>query len=378
MEDEKLNKNGLMRVWLKFWTLLKLLVGDVDVVGRGDLQTQIDHLDHRVEECFRSASDGKGLIANAVTGKGVPTLVSDTFATMAANIAKIRSSARLQNKSAVLSNVEQTIRPDTGYDGLGQVSVPAVKGTAGAGDVLTGKTFSGTAGIEKAGTMPENGAWTGETTGNGNVPIPAGHHNGQGYVSGAGAYAKGMVDADARTNTDSANYKNGYNAGVTATKKGTAGTGDVLTGKTFTNASSVEAAGAMANKGAVTVDAGGVTQDDTYTYLAVPAAAFYNANSKLRTKNSNIKSNLKLYEIVIPGGAPVTVPKAGCYIVCMSAQNGSPMTQPENTEIVCEPTYFSVATIGVYIAVYKSTDVTSVVCTGSNYNYVQGAIVLVP
>ena len=184
----------------------------------------------------------------------------------------------------------QTIKPDADYDGLSQVSVPAVRGTAGTGDVLTGKTFSGAAGIEKAGTMPENGAWTGETTGNGNVPIPAGHHNGQGYVSGAGAYAKGMVDADARTNTNSANYKNGYNAGVTATKKGTAGTGDVLTGKTFTNASSVEAAGAMANKGAVTVDSGPVTQDDTYTYLAVPAAAFYNANSKLRTKNSNIKS----------------------------------------------------------------------------------------
>lgn len=288
MEDEKLNKNGLIKVWLKIWTLLKLLVGDVDVTGKGDLQTQINNIDNRVDKCFRNASDGKKLIADAVTGKGVPTLVSDTFATMAANIAKIRSSARLQGKTAVLSNVAQTIKPDADYDGLSQVSVPAVRGTAGTGDVLTGKTFSGAAGIEKAGTMPENGAWTGETTGNGNVPIPAGHHNGQGYVSGAGAYAKGMVDADARTNTNSANYKNGYNAGVTATKKGTAGTGDVLTGKTFTNASSVEAAGAMANKGAVTVDAGGVTQDDTYTYLAVPAAAFYNANSKLRTKNSNL------------------------------------------------------------------------------------------
>ena len=48
------------------------------------------------------------------------------------------------------------------------------------------------------------------------------------------------------------------------------------------------------NKGAVTVDSGPVTQDDTYTYLAVPAAAFYNANSKLRTKNSNIEK--------MPGG----------------------------------------------------------------------------
>lgn len=288
MEEEKLNKNGLIRVWLKIWTLLKLLVGDVDVVGKGDLQTQIDNLDNKVDECFRSASDGKKLIADAVTGKGIPTLVSDTFATIAANIAKIKTSAKLQSKSAVLSNVAQTIKPDTDYDGLSQVSVPAVKGTAGAGDVLTGKTFSGAAGIEKAGTMPENGAWTGETTGNGNVPIPAGHHNGQGYVSGAGAYAKGMEAADARTNTNSANYKNGYSAGVTATKKGTAAAGDVLAGKTFTNASSVGANGTMLNNAAVTVDAGATTQDDTYTYLAVPSAAFYNANSKLRTKNSNI------------------------------------------------------------------------------------------
>ncbi len=378
MEDEKLNKNGLAKVWLKFWTLLKVLVGDVDVTGKGDLQTQIDKIDIRVEECFRNASDGKKLIADAITGRGVATKVSDTFAIMAANIAKIAGAAKLQNKTAVLSKVEKTVKADAGYDGLGQVSVPAVKGTAGAGDVLSGKTFSGAVGVEKAGTMPNKGAWTGDTTDNGTVAIPAGYHNGQGYVSGAGAYAKGMEDADARTNVDSANYRTGYTAGVADTKVGTAMAADVLSGKTFTNSKDVGADGGMANRAAVTVDAGGVSQDDEYTYFTVPSDAFYNANSKLRTKNSNIKSNLKLYEIVIPGGAPVTVPKAGCYIVCMSAQNGRPMTQPENTEIICEPTYFSVATIGVYIAVYKSTDVTSVVCTGSNYNYVQGAIVLVP
>ncbi len=300
MEDEKLNKNGLIKVWLKIWTLLKLLVGDVDVTGKGDLQTQINNIDSRVEECFRNASDGKKLVADAITGKGVLTKVSDTFATMAANIAKIAGAAKLQNKTAVLSNVEQTIKADSEYDGLGQVSIPAVKGTAGAGDVLTGKTFSGAAGIEKAGTMPNKGAWTGDTADNGNVSIPAGYHNGKGYVSGAGAYAKGMADADARTNTSSANYKNGYSAGVTATKKGTAAAGDVLTGKTFTNASSVGAAGTMANKGATTVDAGAVSQDDTYTYLTVPAAGFYNANSKLRTKNSNL--NNAIYNAIVAQG----------------------------------------------------------------------------
>lgn len=297
---KKLGSDGLRLVWEKVFYCMRLITGNVNVDEKGDLQTQIDNLDTKVEECFRNASDGKNLLADAITGKGVLTKVSDTFATMAANITKIKTSAKLQSKTAVLSNAEQTIKPDTDYDGLSQVSVPAVKGTAGAGDVLTGKTFSGAAGIEKAGTMPNKGAWTGDTADNGNVSIPAGYHNGKGYVSGAGAYAKGIEDADARTNTNSANYKNGYNAGVTATKKGTAAAGDVLTGKTFTNASSVGAAGTMANKGATTVDAGAVTQDDTYTYLTVPAAGFYNTNSKLRTQNSNL--NNAIYNAIVAQG----------------------------------------------------------------------------
>ena len=179
---------------------------------------------------------------------------------------------------------------------------------AAAGDILSGKK-AGVKGSLITGTMADRGAWIGETTGNGNVAIPGGRHNGQGYVSGVGAYNKGVTDADNRVNTnsanykggynagvsaadgrvnaDSANYKGGYNAGVSATKKGTAGAGDVLSGKTFTNGSSVEAGGTMPNKGNTTQDAT-ATQDDTYTYLTVPVAGYYNTASKLRTKNSNL------------------------------------------------------------------------------------------
>ena len=139
---------------------------------------------------------------------------------------------------------------------------------AAAGDILSGKK-AGVKGSLITGTMPNKGAWTGATTGSGNVAIPAGYHNGSGYVSGAGA----------------------YNAGVSATKKGTAGTGDVLAGKTFTNSSSVEVSGTMANKGSTTQDAT-ATQDDTYTYLTVPVAGYYNTASKLRTKNSNLQQKL--------------------------------------------------------------------------------------
>lgn len=83
-------------------------------------------------------------------------------------------------------------------------------GNAGAADVLSGKTFSSATAENVAGSMPNNGAWTGKTTGKGNVTIPAGYHSGQGYVSGDGAYNAGMSDADARVNENSASYKSGY------------------------------------------------------------------------------------------------------------------------------------------------------------------------
>ena len=198
-----------INVWEKVFSLLRLATGNVDVKDKGDLQTQIDDLDEQinrchtatgivdiknkgnlqtqvdnlvtnVEKCFTNASDGKKLIANAVTGKGVPTLETDTFAKMAGNITKIKTDPILQSKSKVLDTELTSVifEPDSGYDGLSQVTasitlqekeatlsttaqnivpdsekvlskvmVPAVGGTAAAGDVLSGKTFSSSAGI---------------------------------------------------------------------------------------------------------------------------------------------------------------------------------------------------------------------------------------
>ena len=83
-------------------------------------------------------------------------------------------------------------------------------GNATAADVLSGKVFSSAELEDATGSMPNNGAWIGETTGNGNVAIPAGYHSGAGYVSGEGAYNKGISDADGRVNEESASYKSGY------------------------------------------------------------------------------------------------------------------------------------------------------------------------
>lgn len=92
-----------------------------------------------------------------------------------------------------------------------------LKGNAEAGDVLAGKTFSNKQSNALTGSMPNNGAWSASTSGNGSVTIPAGYHNGSGTVSGAtsysNGYSKGVSAADARVNTSSASYKSGYAKG---------------------------------------------------------------------------------------------------------------------------------------------------------------------
>ena len=44
----------------------------------------------------------------------------------------------------------------------------------------------------------------------------------------------------------------------------------------------------MGNKAGTTVEASAVTQDDTNTYFNVPAAGYYDTNSKVYTLNSNL------------------------------------------------------------------------------------------
>ena len=344
MSLDKLNKNGVSSLWERIWTLIQLVTGNVDVTNKGDLQTQVDTLSDTVSDCFTNVSNGKSLVASAITDKGVSTDSDATFATMADNIGKIKSNPTLQSKSAALhtGQTSVTMKPDSGYDGLSQataaitlqektaalstaaqsitpdsgkvlskVTVPAVTGTAGTGDVLSGKTFSSAAGVNKTGAMANQGAWTGATSGSGNVAIPAGYHNGNGYVSGAGAYnagySNGVTDADNRANANSVNYQSGYNQGVANTKVGNAGTGDVLSGKTFTNASTVGATGAMPNKGGTTVDAGSTTQDSTYTYLGIPSSGYYSSGSKVRAKNSDLITSKSEKTVTLSSAGTVSI-----------------------------------------------------------------------
>lgn len=73
-------------------------------------------------------------------------------------------------------------------------------------------------------------------------------------------------------------YTAGQNAGIAATKVGTASASDVLSGKTFTNASNVGANGSMTNQGNKSF-----TVDDT-SPITIPAG-FYNGNGRILTRN---------------------------------------------------------------------------------------------
>lgn len=118
------------------------------------------------------------------------------------------------------------------------------QGNAGTGDVLYGKTFSNSSGVNLSGTMANQGGYTeakswARGSGTTYIRIPKGAYltaanngldlpevtvadnlYGQGeynnnYNSG---YSKGVTDADNRANSNSTNYKSGYNAGYSSGK----------------------------------------------------------------------------------------------------------------------------------------------------------------
>lgn len=96
-----------------------------------------------------------------------------------------------------------------GYYKVGADSVTPFrnpKGNAVAEEVLAGKTFANANSDELSGTMTNRGAWTGSTSGSGNLTIPKGYHNGNGYVSGASSYNSGHSDGQAVGRSETSNH----------------------------------------------------------------------------------------------------------------------------------------------------------------------------
>lgn len=228
--SDKIDSTEVGGFWDKLFYLVKLITGDVKISTKGTLQNQIDEMSTKVDDCFTSVGDGKKAVASAITDKGVTTAQNAEFATMAANVRKIKTNPTLQAKAITLdtSKTTQTLTPDPGYDGLSQVKAS-----------ITTQTKSVNLSTSEQVVKPDSGKVLSQVT------VPA----------------------------------------VT----GSAGLKDVVAGKTFNSATAgVDKTGTLLDKRGTTVDAAAVDQDDTYTYFTVPTEAVYDAKSKLRTLSSNL------------------------------------------------------------------------------------------
>ena len=117
-----------------------LTAGDI-VYGDGTVQDAISEL-------FTSGSEGKTLIASAVTAQGVETAADATFAELAANIRKISTGADTSDATATPGDI---LAPKTAYTASGKVegiipSLPAQTITPGTADktIANGQYLAGT------------------------------------------------------------------------------------------------------------------------------------------------------------------------------------------------------------------------------------------
>lgn len=117
-----------------------LTAGDI-VYGDGTVQDAISEL-------FTSGSEGKTLIASAVTAQGVETAADASFAELAANIRKIQTGGDTSDATATPGDI---LAPKTAYTASGKVegiipSLPAQTITPGTADktIANGQYLAGT------------------------------------------------------------------------------------------------------------------------------------------------------------------------------------------------------------------------------------------
>lgn len=173
-------------------------------------------------ELKKSVSDGKSAIASAITSAGVSTASDATFATMSNNINNIiagdasasnvlsgktfSSKTAGRNKTGTLTNRPSYTNIGTNYravaNGLLYADLPegayltkttsgyvevnlslSYLGSVSASQVLSGNTFTSTAGVKVSGTMPNRGAISQQLSAGGSYTIPAGYHNGSGKIT---------------------------------------------------------------------------------------------------------------------------------------------------------------------------------------------------
>ena len=91
------------------------------------------HIEGALNELFQSASNGKSLIANAITGKGVVTSNTDSFQTMANNISNIQTGS-----TGITPTGTKEITQNGTYDVTNFASVLVNVASSGGGNLESG------------------------------------------------------------------------------------------------------------------------------------------------------------------------------------------------------------------------------------------------
>ena len=239
---------------------------DYLVSNDSNIQTQINDINTNIESCFQSVSNGKTLVASAITDKGIETSSDATFETIANNINSLK---------------------------LGS-------GNAITGDVLSGKTFTNNDGVEYTGSMTNNGAISKTitpSTSSQSYTVPKGYHDGTGKVT--------------------------VNAAPTSLINGDATAANVLSGKTFFSDSYTAKTGTMTDSSGTTKSATG-TLDATNkrVQLTVPANAYYSTTSKLYIAYSTLATLIGLTAAKIVKGNTI-LGIAGTANAAVTSQSGS-------------------------------------------------------
>jgi len=232
------------------------------------MQDAIDEVNVKVDDCFISVSNGKSLVASAITDKGVTTDATATFATMAGNIDNISTGVETYDATAIES------------------------------DVLSGKTFYKD-NLKKTGVMSSIGNATktistinDESTGrndkivnmfvtDGDGAIQTTFIPPQGYYDGVNSKVNlrlwGVTPAMVKTGQSIGNVTNPWLTG-SYTSDGTVNAGDILNGKVAYSKGN-KITGSMAVRDSITSAVSMVISSGALYVRLTPGAYLTNASS---------------------------------------------------------------------------------------------------